>query len=626
MSLPHATLTADDESRILALFGKECLRPGQRELISWALAGHNSLGVLPTGHGKSLCYQAAALLMGGTSVIVSPLIALMRDQAEALRRLGVAAARFDSSLLPDERRALLHDIASGELRMLFVAPESLENPELNAALDRTPLSLFVVDEAHCVSEWGHSFRPDYMRLPRWWKKHAFRCLMALTATATPAVRRDLMAAFGIQAEHTLALSPYRPNILRLVQVAPAALREEFISRFLSDAAHRTAIVYTRTRKGAEEMAGALQSAGFAAACYHAGQPAELRSRLQDDFLANRADVLVATIAFGMGIDKPDVRAVVHANMPSSPEAYLQESGRAGRDAAPCTSLVLLGEADTRDARNRLHAAKPDAEGVLQCVRWLLPAPRRVVSLWELGRDCDVPEDVIARALDYLYEAGLIECEAEGAKYYKLRPLFPLAVITDGRDEGEAARLRWLHEHREGEVEDAADAWDCSFAEAMAQLRECEAAGEWALTLRQRALCLHALPDAPPGADARSIARELSHFYEQRHTRDMERLEQMLGMLTGTGCLNAALTRYFTEDAAVPCGHCPACLSTVAPRAFPPEPLHAAPDVPADELPALARDAQRRRFLLGLASPGMMARRLWSHPLYGSCSGMSWEEL
>ncbi len=627
-------LTPEQEHRILALFRKEALRAGQRELIGWALAGQNALGVLPTGHGKSLCYQAAAMLLGGTSVVVSPLIALMRDQVEALERLGLPAARFDSTLPEEERLALLARIAAGELRLLFVAPESLENPQLGAALAATPLSLFVVDEAHCVSAWGHSFRPDYLRLPRWWQGRGFSSMLALTATATPLVRRDLMAAFGIPAERVLALSPYRANIAR--RVAAVGGQEEameLLQQYLCEPSHRPAIVYARSRKGAEEVAGQLQRVGFAAACYHAGQPAELRERLQDAFLANEADVLVATIAFGMGIDKPDVRSVVHVNLPSSPESYLQESGRAGRDGAPSTSLVLLAGGDALEARNRIRAAEPDAEGVLRCLRWLLPAPRRVVSLWELGTSCDIPDDCAVRALERLQELGAVEIESEGFKYYKARPLFPLATITDGRDPAECARLRWLDAHREGEVERAAETWGCSFAEAMEQLRECEAAGEWKLALRQRALCLHALPqaDGNPPADARSLAEELSAYYAARLERDMARQEELIAMLTAPACINAALNRYFMEEeapACMPracCGHCSPCETGqgMPLPAYTPPPL---PEFPVDELPEFARDAQRRRFLLGLASPGIMARRLWSHPLYGCCAGQPWEAL
>ncbi len=627
-----ATLTPEAEARVLALFRNESLREGQRELIAWALAGENALAVLPTGHGKSLCYQAAAMLLGGTSVVVSPLIALMRDQVEALERLGLPAGRFDSSLEEGEREQLLQRVAAGELRLLFVAPESLENPALAAALAVARLSLFVVDEAHCVSAWGHSFRPDYLRLPHWWRGRGFRSMLALTATATPLVRCDLMAAFGIPAERVLALSPYRANIRRLVQaVADAAARDAALVEVLREPTNRPAIVYTRTRKGAEEVAGMLARSGYAAACYHAGQAAEVRARLQDDFLANKKDVLVATIAFGMGIDKPDVRAVIHVNLPSSPEAYLQESGRAGRDGAPCMSLVYLHGADRIEAYNRIDAAEPDAEGILRCVRWLLPPPGalRVVSLWELGTACDVPDDTVVRALERLVELGAVEQEGEGARFFKLRPLFPLETILDGRAEAERARLRWLDKHREGEVEEAALAWDCSFAEAMAWLRECEAAGEWKLSFRQRALCLRALP--PCGANARSVAAELVAYYAHRRKRELARQEELIAMLTAGKCINAALNRYFMEDEAASlhpvcaCGHCCPCETgqgtALSPCAVP---EHPAP--PASELPEFGREAQRRRFLLGIASPGIMARRLWNHPHYGCCAGIPWPEV
>ncbi len=635
--MPSASLSPEAEARVLSLFRKTALRTGQRELISWALAGENALAVLPTGHGKSLCYQAAAMLLGGLSVVVSPLIALMRDQVEALAKLGLPVARFDSSLEDEERQALLERIIAGELRLLFVAPESLENAALGAALAATRLSLFVVDEAHCVSAWGHSFRPDYLRLPRWWKGRGFSSVLALTATATPRVRRDLMEAFGISEERTLALSPYRANIRRIVQsVEDDRAQEAALVDFLRVSGNRPAIVYTRTRKGAEEVAGLLQREGFTAACYHAGQTAELRAHLQDEFLANEKEVLVATIAFGMGIDKPDVRAVIHVNLPSSPEAYLQESGRAGRDGAPCSSLVLLSGGDAVDARNRIYAGEPDAEGILRCVRWLLPScgSRRVVSLWELGTCCDVPEDTVVRALERLVEEGLVELEAEGMKFYKVRPLFPLATILDGRDETECARLRWLDKHREGEVENAAEAWGCSFIEAMEGLRECEASGEWKLTLRQRSLCLRspsAGADGLPPMDARRVAAELVGYYARRLERDLARQQELISLLTAEDCFNEALNRYFMEGEAAnllprrSCGHCSACETGcgVALPAYTP-PAHPMP--PPAELPEFSREGQRRRFLLGIASPGIMSRRLWSHPHYGCCAGIPWQEV
>ena len=616
--------TAETEARILAQFGKSSLRAGQGRIIRLVLGGQNALGVLPTGHGKSLCYQAAAELLGGTSLVISPLIALMRDQCESLRAVGISAARYDSSLLPEERAAVLQQVTEGSLRILFVAPESLENRELRQLLRTVRITLLVVDEAHCVSEWGHSFRPDYLKLPALQQELRPYATLALTATATPRVQNDLENAFQIPEENRVVLPPYRPNIKRICR--PVAERMPALQEFLASAGHLPAIVYCRTRKETEWLAGELASRGYAVAHYHAGLPADQREQLQDAFLHNRITVLVATIAFGMGIDKPDVRSVVHWSTPSSPESYLQESGRAGRDGADSTSLVLLHAPDLVEARNRIMAAEPDAEGVLRCVRWLIPAGQRVVSLWELGTSCDVPDDVPTRAL--MMMQGSVEVASKGCKYYKVKPLFPISTITDGRDAAERSRLCWLDAHREGEVEDAALAWGGSFAEAVEFLYECEAAGEWKLTTRQQALCLQQRPEAPV-PDARAVAAELSAAFSRRCRADLERQQRIVDMLQAPECLNDMLEQYFVETPRRACGHCTACLGLRAP--LPPAP--ALPPynaenfcTPEKPMPEFDRPNQRRRFLLGLLTPGLMARRLWAHPAYASATGQPWENL
>lgn len=600
------------------MFGKSGWRSGQRELISAALAGQNVLGVFPTGHGKSLCYQAAAELLGGTSMVVSPLIALMRDQVQQLQKLGMSAERFDSTLEPQQRSALLQRLADGQLRLLFVAPESLEHADLLAAWDKVgERQLFVVDEAHCVSEWGHSFRPDYLKLPDFFRRLGFRSAMAITATATHRVQQDLCAHFDIAPQQVWTLSPYRPNIERRVVGVEDKL--SYTSQFLAETSHRPSIIYVRTRKGTEEVAAALQQRGYAAVGYHAGMSAENREKLQDAFLRNEYDVLVATIAFGMGIDKPDIRSVVHYDEPTSPEAYLQESGRGGRDGRQTVSLVMLSENGRIDAENRIYASEPDVEGVERAVRWLMPQGARAVSMWELGTSCDVPDDVPARALALLEQCGAVQQVCRGYKYYKVKPLFPLATILDGRDAEESARLSWLHRHLEGEVEDAADAWACSYAEAMELLSECEASGEWKLTFRQQALYLRSVG---PG-DARAVAASLSGAYGRRRDADLARCRQLFDMLSRSCCINASIEAYFTGATIPPCGHCSACRgeNVVLPQACAPLPLP-----PESELPEFSRSNQRRRFLLGLASPALNARRLWNHPHYAAAAGTPWQSL
>ena len=606
------------EREILRLFRKDGFRAGQRELISTVLRGRSALGVLPTGHGKSLCYQAAAVLLGGTSVVVSPLIALMRDQVQALQSLGIAAERFDSTLEPEARELLLKRLSAGELRLLFVAPESLENRELLAVLPAIRLSLLVVDEAHCVSEWGHSFRPDYLKLPSFNLSFPFSAVMAITATATLRVQEDLCRHFGIEKADVYAISPYRRNIIR--RVVGTNDRLDVVHQALSLPGRCPAIVYTRTRKGTEAVAAELAARGFSVAGYHAGMPTEQREKLQDEFLHNEKDVLVATIAFGMGVDKPDVRTVIHYDEPTSPEAYIQESGRGGRDGLPTLSLVLMSESGKIDAENRIYAAEPDVEGVERAVRWLMPSGSRAVSLWELGTVCDVPDDVAVRALMLLHKRGVVRVEEKGYKFYKVKPLFPMPSILDGREKEEQQRLVWLKEHPEGEVEDAAQAWDCTYAQAMELLRECEASGEWKLTFRQQALYLKNIGGS---AEPREIAAELSAAYERRRDADFARFRTLCDMLCSGRCINALLEEYFTGESMPSCGNCSACKGKTV--TLPPaqqKPL----DVNLQELPDLPRLNQRRRFLLGLASPGLNARRLWAHPLYASASGIPWNDL
>lgn len=609
---------AVEEKNLLKLFKKDSWRRGQRELVEWVLQGQSCLGVLPTGHGKSLSFQVAALLFGGCSIIISPLIALMQDQVAVLQSLGIAAARFDSSLSLENRDDLLDKLQAGQLKMLYLAPESMDNPALLTILQQIELGLFVVDEAHCVSAWGHSFRPDYLKLPAWSARLPFKALMALTATATPRVREDLKQAFCISDEHCIVLPPYRDNIERQIKLSADKLAD--LKQFLSHPDRHPAIVYARSRKNVEELAAMLSTKDQTIPCYHAGQNAETRAATQQQFLTNEIPILVATIAFGMGIDKPDVRSVIHYHAPSSPEAYVQESGRAGRDGKPSTSLLLLDHQDGIEIRNRIWAEEPDAEGIARCVRWMVPQSYRVVSNWELGTECDLAADVPQRILDSLQ--AQVEISAQGYKYYKVRPLFPIATICDGRDEEECARLQWLDAHREGEVEEAAEAWNYSYAEAMLQLQDCEAAQEWGLNFRQQAMQLHRVGEV----DSTQLTEQLLDYYAQRRDGSLQRWEQFLTMLSGKACLNEELHHYFMGESGSPCHHCSICAGHAI-NLNQAQTATQIPDIPpASELPELARDGQRKRFLLGIISPTLMRRRLWAHPHYGCLSGTAWEDL
>jgi ATP-dependent DNA helicase RecQ len=339
-------------------------RPPQLALISRALVGQSSLGVMPTGAGKSLTYQAAAALLPGTVLVVSPLLALMRDQVERLvagPSPVLRAARLDSTLDRTESSAVLGRLAAGELDLLYVAPERLANERFQAALSRARVALLAIDEAHCISAWGHDFRPDYLRLPLLRADLGGPPVLALTATATVRVQADVCRDFGIPPEGVVNTGARRPNLALRVEVPaerPARLRQ----LVRADPTAPT-IVYALRQADTERLARLLQADGVAAAAYHAGLADERRAEVQDRFLADDLSCVVATIAFGMGVDKPNVRRVIHAHAPRSLEGYWQEIGRAGRDGAPAEVTLLYAEGDLTALANFVDGRAPDPDQV-----------------------------------------------------------------------------------------------------------------------------------------------------------------------------------------------------------------------------------------------------------------------
>jgi ATP-dependent DNA helicase RecQ len=343
-------------------WGFDTLRPLQEQAMRAALAGRDSVVVLPTGGGKSLCYQAPAVVRQGTTVVVSPLIALMKDQVDALRACGVAAAQLDSSLSDEERFVTEHDLSMGEIRLLFVSPERLVNSELYGKLRRAGVHSFAIDEAHCISHWGHDFRPEYRQLARLREHFPDATVHAYTATATEQVRRDIVAQLDLRDPVVLVGDFDRPNLTYRVTARYDELKQacEVLDRHQGECG----IIYCLRRKDVDSLAAALQKKGVNALAYHAGMSAAERSAAQEAFRTERCDVVVATIAFGMGIDRSDVRFVLHTAMPKSLEHYQQETGRAGRDGLEAECVLLYSGADllTFKAMLEKSAAEPGVDG------------------------------------------------------------------------------------------------------------------------------------------------------------------------------------------------------------------------------------------------------------------------
>jgi ATP-dependent DNA helicase RecQ len=324
-------------------FGYETFRPGQEGIVATLLEGRDILAVMPTGSGKSLCYQVPALARGGLAIVVSPLVALMQDQVAALKLAGVAAESINSAQDRDENVAIWRRVAAGEVQFLYLSPERLMTERMISALARLDVRLIAIDEAHCISQWGPSFRPEYDMLKSLRQAFPAVPIGAFTATADEATRRDIVGKiFGGEAEVYVAGFD-RPNIS--LAVAPKDNAKQQLLDFLDGRAGQSGIVYALSRKSTEEWAGFLASKGFRASAYHAGMSAEDRAEAQSLFMTEKGVIVCATIAFGMGIDKPDVRFVFHADLPSSLDAYYQEIGRAGRDGHPADARMVYGLGD-----------------------------------------------------------------------------------------------------------------------------------------------------------------------------------------------------------------------------------------------------------------------------------------
>ncbi|NNM53617.1 MAG: DNA helicase RecQ [Spirochaetales bacterium] len=344
------------------VYGYKRFHPLQEQVIDHVLGGNDALVLMPTGGGKSLCFQIPALCKEGLTLVISPLVALQRDQTSALKSNGVAAAVLNSTQSAGESEAVLADIASGKLKLLYISPEKLFSGGTAARLPTWNVGLIAVDEAHCISFWGHDFRPEYTQLGRLRQILPGVPLIALTATADPAIRRDILSQLSIEEDSVFQSSFDRPNLH--LSVLPGQKRFERLQGFLKDHPGQAGIVYCLSRAGTEDLAEKLSRLGYKADAYHAGLSTEVRHNIQDAFLKDETTIMCATVAFGMGIDKSNVRWVVHWNLPKNLEGFYQEIGRAGRDGLPADTLLFYSYADVAGQLKFLEDANPERRDLL----------------------------------------------------------------------------------------------------------------------------------------------------------------------------------------------------------------------------------------------------------------------
>ena len=603
-------------------FGFPAFRPGQEPVVRSLLAGRSALAIFPTGAGKSLCYQLAALHLPGLAVVVSPLIALMKDQLGFLESKNVPAARVDSTRDANQLRQTAADLRAGRLKLLYASPERLGNERFLATLLHAgPISLLVVDEAHCISEWGHDFRPDYLKLARLAKILKAERILALTATATPAVADDIARSFGIAAADRVHTGFHRPNLfLRVTPVRRHEALPLLIERLQDHRTPGAAVVYVTLQRTAESVATALSAAGIDARPYHAGLEDDQRADTQDWFMRETAPIVVATIAFGMGIDKNNLRAVYHFNLPKSLENYSQEIGRAGRDGQPAHCELFACTDDLLSLENFSYGDTPEPRHVAALTDRLLKGDADTfdVSLYELGDEADIRPLVVGTLLTYLELEGIIAATAPFYREYAFTPLRPSAEIL-ARFEGERREFlrsvfklatkgtKWFKLDLQTAVEQIPGATRERLVKAFNHLEEHGDLEVRMTGLRQAYRRLHRPADDELG----TLRADLATRFAQRERNDLARLQQVVTFAESPGCLTRRLVGYFGEEIA-DCGHCARCAGEPAEPLSPREGspsrqtirtgLREIAELAESHPRALGSPRQRARFACGLSSP------------------------
>lgn len=616
-------------------FGLNDFRPLQREIIENVIAGKNTLATLPTGSGKSLTFQLPALMLEGTTLIISPLLSLIRDQVQKLQQQGFAVYQIDSTLSELERHQNLTAIQNGDAKIIYTSPETLANPQVYQILKSIKISLVAIDEAHCYSEWGHSFRPSYLSLPTLCRGLKPRAILALTATATRKVASDIRRAFQIKTADHFSCSPRRDNLHYTVIPCADQKRRDHLKEILSKPDHLPAVVYVMKQEQCEEIAGYLNTRHFNARSYHAGMSTNARKQIQDGFLSGKIDIIVATIAFGMGVDKSNIRSITHYHLPKSPEGWLQESGRAGRDGLSARTYLLACGDDLIPLTNFSRARELDRQIIIRLVSHLASQGKQaVIQPYHLRVNLEILSSTLDVLLAKLELMRVMKYSHTSWRYVQLYPIFGTPFHIDDYPKNQRNALQFLLDADDRyELSQARDDFKIAPEKLYQTLLEIKQSGE--CRVKFSGWQKHYVVSNPIDPEKQqSLSEQLYLYHEEQLANANQRLEAVHKIATSKRCIPAHLEQWFSVKSPQPCGKCSSCLKEVRPRKLPSVTIPEVSEQDLLDINELLKYRGKRlntpqkltRFLCGIPTPYLRHYFLYKDSRFGMLRDTPYDEV
>lgn len=567
------------KSTLKQLFDFDEFRQGQEQTIGQLLAGHSSLAIFPTGSGKSLCYQLTATQLPHLTLVVSPLLALMKDQLTFLAQKGIAAASIDSTLSPEQNKQVISDVRAGNIKILMVSVERFKNERFRELIQSIPVSMLVIDEAHCISEWGHNFRPDYLKLPHYLQQMTQQLsavqltpprVLLLTATATKKVKQDMAAKFTIQPQHIVQTGFYRPNLdLSVVAVSSIDKNQQLLSAI--EQQQGAGIVYVTLQQSAEQVADYLCQNNINAKAYHAGFSDDVRQQIQADFMADKVKVIVATIAFGMGIDKSNIRYVIHYDLPKSIENYSQEIGRAGRDGLPSNCITLANLDGLTTVENFVFGDTPELSGIEVVINDIKNNNEQ--GRWELqglslSNNSNIKQLPLKTLLVQLELQGVLTAQFSYFADFKYKFLIDKQTLLTKFTGERADFLAAIFQYSKMKKVWAEPDFDALFQHYQCDRSRVVTALEYLheqqfIELETKRITDVYAVNQQALAEPR-LASTLFDYFTGIETKEIKRIAALVRFFELDRCLSHNLSYYF-DDQNVPeqCGHCSVCRGQVA---------------------------------------------------------------